>query len=178
MDFEIQTRETVFRGRAFDVQQLTARLPDGRVRTFDLVEHLPSVTVLPLTEEGQILFVRQYRMGAGAALLELPAGVLDAGEDSLTGARRELREETGMDAAEWKLLGGAYLAPGYSSERMDFFLARGLFAAPLKQDDDEFLQLEAIDVADALRMARAGALADAKTLAAFFFALPELGGSA
>lgn len=172
MEFEILKREEMFRGRAFEVQRLALRLPDGRVRPFDLVHHNPSISVIPVTADGKLLFVRQYRVGAKADLLELPAGVMETGEDPLEGARRELREETGMDAGELLRLGQAYLAPGYCDELMYFFLARQLVSAPLEQDDDEFLHLEALPIAEAYARARRGEFSDSKTLAALFLAAP------
>jgi len=174
MDFEILQREVLFQGRAFDVQRLALRLPDGRVRPFDLVRHNPSISVIPVTADGKLLFVRQYRVGVAGTLLELPAGVLDEGEDPLVGARRELREETGMDAAELVKLGQAYLAAGYCNELMHFFLARQLSPAPLAQDEDEFLDLEALPIAEAYAMARRGEIHDSKTLAALFLAAPAI----
>ncbi len=176
MNFKILKRDVAYQGRAFDVQRLTVRLPDGNVRLFDLVQHNPSITVIPVTNDGRILFVRQYRMGAEDSLLELPAGVLEEGEDPLEGARRELREETGMDAGELKLLGRAYLAPGYSSELMYFYLGRDLSPAPLEQDEDEFLHLESLTIEESLGMARRGEFLDSKTLAAMFLAGEELSG--
>ncbi len=170
MNFEIEKREVVYQGRAFDVYRLAARLPDGKVRPYDLVQHSDSITVLPLTQDGRLLLVRQYRVGSGGQLLELPAGVLDEGEDPLTGARRELREETGMDAAEIIKLGAAYLTPGYCTEFMHFYLARDLHAAPLEQDEDEFLNIESYPVGELLAMARRGEILDSKTLAALFLA--------
>jgi ADP-ribose pyrophosphatase len=170
MDFIVEKRESMYQGRAFTVERLSMRLPNGNVRPFDFVRHLPSVTIVPVTGDGQILFVRQYRIGPEGALLELPAGSLDEGEDPLTGARRELREETGLDAAELKKLGEAYLVPGYCDELMSFYLARGLTPAPLEHDEDEFLNLESYPVADALTLARQGKIHDSKTLAALFLA--------
>ncbi len=174
MDYVIQNRDVAYQGRAFKVERLTVRLPDGVTKVFDLVQHSPSITVIPVTDDGQILFVRQYRMGAEEMLLELPAGVLEKGEDPQEGARRELREETGMDARELKLLGSAYLAPGYSSELMYFFLGRQLSPAPLAQDEDEFIQLESLSIKESLRLARSGDFHDSKTLAALFLAGEDL----
>jgi ADP-ribose pyrophosphatase len=174
MKFEIQNREQMYHGRAFDVYRLTARLPDGKVRHYDLVQHAPSITVIPVTADGEVLMVRQYRVGAEKSLLELPAGVLEDNEDPLEGARRELREETGMDAEELQEIGQAYLTPGYCDEFMHFFLARRLHPAPLEQDEDEFLNLESHPVADLLAMARRGEIPDSKTLAALFLAEPHL----
>lgn len=177
MIFEELKRDTVFQGRAFDVQVVRMRLPGGRLRDYDLVRHKPSVTILPLDEKGRLLFVRQFRLGAGSDLLELPAGVMEDGEDPLDCAAREIREETGFSAGKLDLLGDFYLAPGYSDEHMYVFLATGLLADPLEQDEDEFLEIEAIPAAEALKLAQENRIQDSKTLASLLLALPRLSGA-
>lgn len=174
MNFKILEREKIYQGRAFNVERVQMRLPDGLVRPYDLVQHNGSVTVVPLDPEGNLLFVNQYRIGAGADLLELPAGVLEAGEDPAVCAAREIREETGMAAKNLLLLGDFYLAPGYSSEHMFIFMATGLYHDPLAHDADEFLQVQAVPAGKALEMARSGQFQDAKTLAALLLAEAHL----
>jgi ADP-ribose pyrophosphatase len=174
MEYQILGKQQVFQGHAFDVELVTFRLPDGKERTYDLVNHRGSITLVPVDGQGQLLFVSQYRLGAGAPLLELPAGVLDPGEDPLEGAGRELREETGMAARQIQKLGEIYLAPGYSNEHMVIYLATGLYPDPLPADADEFLSMQAIPVREAYRMAAAGEIMDGKTLAALLLAQPHL----
>jgi ADP-ribose pyrophosphatase len=169
-DFEELNRTVEFKGRAYEVHRLKLLLPDGRTHNFELVEHNDSVSILPVDSDHKMLFVRQYRVGAKADLLELPAGVLEKGEDPLEGAEREVREETGMAASKFVQIGQAYLAPGYSSELMYFYLATELYIDPLEQDADEFLELVRIPVEEAYRMARDGELRDSKTLAALLLA--------
>ncbi|MEN4012169.1 MAG: NUDIX hydrolase [Chloroflexota bacterium] len=176
MNFSILHREKIYQGRAFGVERVQLRLPDGAVRPYDLVHHRGSVTIVPLDERGNLLFVRQYRLGAGEEMLELPAGILDDNEDPGECAAREVREETGMAASNLLLLGDFYLAPGYSSEHMYIFLATGLYPAALARDPDEFLQVQPIPVDEALRMAQQGNLRDAKSLAALLLAYPHLRG--
>ncbi len=166
MRFEILGREVSYQGRAFDVQRVHFRLPDGKQKVYDLVDHADSISLLPLDEQGNLLFVEQYRVGADAAMLELPAGVLEPGEDAQAGAARELREETGMAAGRLTRLGGFYLAGGYCNEFMTIFLAQDLYPDPLPQDDGEFLTLVRLPWQQALAMAQRGELNDAKTLAA------------
>jgi ADP-ribose pyrophosphatase len=163
-------RTLVYSGRAFAVAQHRMRLPDGRETTYDLVEHNNAVTILPFDAHGNILFVRQFRLGARGELLELPAGVLHDNEDPALGAAREVREETGFAAGQLTLLGGFYMAPGYSSEFMHVFFAADLRPDPLPQDDDEFIQLERIPAARALEMATAGEIRDGKSLVALLLA--------
>ncbi len=170
MKFSELNREKQYQGQVFDVAKVHMGLPDGRERDYDLVEHGNSVTILPVDDDGNILFVSQYRLGSGATLLELPAGVLDPNESPLTSAKRELREETGKDARELIELGGFYLAPGYSDEYMTVFLAKGLFNAPLDADEDEFIELKVLTIKDAYQQARTGELQDGKTLAALILA--------
>ena len=172
---EILSRETVLRAHAFDVVKVNFRLPDGRERAYDLVDHANAVTLLPVTANGEALLVTQYRIGVGGLLLELPAGVMDAGEQPLESARRELREETGMDSAELVSLGGFFMVAGYSNEYMHAYLALDLHEAPLEQDEDEFLELERLPLAELYRRAWAGELADGKTIVTLMLALPELG---
>ncbi|HZW04385.1 MAG TPA: NUDIX hydrolase [Anaerolineaceae bacterium] len=174
MKFEPLGKKTVYQGRAFSVAQVEARLPNGNTRSFDLVEHVDSVTVIPLDDSGRILFVRQYRLGAEDLLLELPAGVQDAGEDPLTCAAREVREETGLAARELKELGQYYLAPGYSSEKMVAYLATGLYPSALEADEDEFIETQAIAVSEVYAMAARGEIQDGKSLAALLLARPHL----
>lgn len=174
MEFKPIRSETVFRGRAFNVRQDQVELPDGRQITLDIVDHRDAVTLLPVDVDGNLWFVRQYRHPAGQILLELPAGVMEAGEPSEESARRELREETGMDALNLQKLGVFYLAAGYSTECMHVFLASDLVYAPLPGDVDEFLSIERIPIQDAFRMAQSGQIRDAKSLGALLLALPHL----
>lgn len=174
MAYELLKRSLIYSGRVFDVASHYLRLPDGRAHAYDVVEHNPAVTVLPLEADGNLLFVNQYRVGVGGELLELPAGVLHADEDPAFGAAREIREETGFAAGQLTHLGGFYMAAGYSSEYMHVFLATGLTPDPLPQDDDEFLQLVRIPAREALEMARSGNIQDGKTLVALMLAQPFL----
>ena len=174
MPFELLKSEIVYPGRAFTIRRDTLRLPDGRQTRLDIVEHVGSVIILPLNNQGGLLFVRQYRHAANLDLLELPAGTLDEGETPETCARREVREETGMAAGQLEYLGGFYLAPGYSTEYMHVFLATDLHADPLEADADEFLTVEEIPLARALAMARHAEIPDAKSLAALLLAQEHL----
>ena len=174
MEFKPIKSETVFQGRAFEVRQDQVQLPDGRQITLDIVDHRDAVTLLPVDGEGYLWFIRQYRHPAEQILLELPAGVMEAGEPAEESARRELREETGMDAGELRKLGSFYLAPGYSTECMHVFLASQLLHSPLPGDADEFLSIERIPVQEAFRMAENGQIRDAKSLGALLLARPHL----
>lgn len=174
MPFELIKSEPLFQGRAFRIRRDWLKTPDGRETKFDIVEHGGSVIVVPIDEQGNILFVRQYRHAAGTDLLELPAGTRDGGEPYEVCAAREMREETGMAAGKLEHIGDFYLAPGYSTEFMAVFLAANLSHDPLEADEDEFLQVEKIPMKKAIEMAERGDVPDAKSLAALFLARPRL----
>lgn len=174
MPFESIRSEVLVQGRAFKIRRDYLKTPDGRETKLEIVDHGGSVVLLPLDEENNLLFVRQYRHAVGADLLELPAGTRDAQEPYEECARREIREETGMAAGNLRKIGEFYLAPGYSTEFMAVFLATGLREDPLQADEDEFLQLERIPLKKAIDMAEQGEIPDAKSLAALLLARPHL----
>ncbi|MGA2489195.1 MAG: NUDIX hydrolase [Anaerolineales bacterium] len=174
MPFELLKSEIVYPGRAFTIRRDNLRLPDGHETRFDIVEHPGSVIILPVDEQNNLLFVRQYRHAAGLDLLELPAGTLDEGEAPEACARREVREETGMAAGILAHLGGFYLAPGYSTEYMHVYLATELHSDPLEADADEFLTVEYIPLGKVLAMVKHGEIPDAKSLAAILLAQSHL----
>ena len=173
MAFETIQSTTVYKGKAFDVRRDQVRLPDEQVAHLDIIEHVGAVTILPLDEQGQVWFVRQYRHAARQRLLELPAGTLEKDEPPEACARREIREEIGMSAGQMQKLGEFFLAPGYSTEYMYIFLATGLQPNPLPGDADEFISVEKVPLQQALALARSGELKDAKSLAALFYYLAQ-----
>lgn len=170
MPFQLIRSETLLEGRAFKIRRDFLKTPDGRETSLEIVDHGGSVVVIPVDDEGNLLFVRQYRHAAKADLLELPAGTRDDEEPYEKCAEREIREETGMEAGKLQKVGEFYLAPGYSTEFMVVFLATGLRENPLQADDDEFLQVEKIPVKKAIEMAEHGEVPDAKSLAALLLA--------
>lgn len=174
MPFELLKSEVLMQGRAFRIRRDTLKTPDGRETKFEIIEHGGSVILIPIEENGDILFVRQYRHAAGMDLLELPAGTRDGDEPFEQCAGREIREETGMEAGSLQKVGEFFLAPGYSSEFMVVYLATGLKPNPLESDDDEFLTVEKIPVKKAIKLAERGEIPDAKSLAALLMARPFL----
>jgi ADP-ribose pyrophosphatase len=157
--------EIGYQGKAFKMRRDTLELPDGRTVVYDIIDHPGAVTIIPLDEQGQILFIRQFRPATGEVLLELPAGTLEKGEEPQHCAEREIREETGYAAREFTRLGGLWLAPGYSGEYLHFFLAQDLYLSHADGDDDEFIAVEKIPVARAIAMAQSGEIHDGKSLA-------------
>ncbi|BCY17293.1 MAG: NUDIX hydrolase [Chloroflexi bacterium] len=174
MTFDWLEEVEQYRGRAFAVEKVKVRLPDGRETHYDYVKHSGAVTLVPVDEQNRILFVTQYRIGVKGDLLELPAGTLEIDEDPEKCAAREVREETGMAASTITKLGEFYLAPGYSSEYMHVYLMTGLYPSPLKHDDDEFLQVKAIPVEEVWKMIHSNQFRDGKTLSCLLLAMPYL----
>ena len=174
MAFETISSETSYQGKVFDVRRDQIRLPNGKSVSLDIVEHPGAVTLVPIDEQGQVWFVRQYRYAAQVELLELPAGSLDKGESPQACALREVREEIGMAAGQLQKVGEFFLAPGYSTEYMYVYLATNLRPDPLEADADEFLTVESVPADQAYKMAESGQIQDGKTLAALYLARPYL----
>jgi ADP-ribose pyrophosphatase len=174
MPFELLKSEVLMKGRAFAIRRDYLKTPDGRETKFEIIEHGGSVVIIPIDEHGNMLLVRQYRHATGGDLLELPAGTLDDDEDPKICAAREIREEIGMAAGVLTKLGDFYLAPGYSTEFMVVYLATDLSHDPLDADDDEFLSVESVPIAEAFKLAERGEVPDAKSLAALFLVKPHL----
>ena len=174
MPFELIKSETLLQGRAFKIRRDYLKTPNGGETRLEIIEHGGSVVLIPIDDDGNLLFVRQYRHAAGEDLLELPAGTRDGDEPFEACAAREIREETGMEAGKLQKIGEFYLAPGYSSEFMVVYLATELKENPLDADDDEFLQVEKIPLKKAIEMAERGEVPDAKSLASFLLAISYL----
>ncbi|HET9847034.1 MAG TPA: NUDIX hydrolase, partial [Candidatus Dormibacteraeota bacterium] len=157
--------EQVYPGKLFQVYRDRVRLPNGQETTREIVRHPGSIAIVPRNTDGRIVLVRQFRYVTGRELWEIPAGTMDKpGEDSLTGARRELGEEAGLKAQRWTTLGSAYLMPGYCDELMTFFLAEELTPTEAHADMDESFKLNPFDVHDLQVLRSTGELRDAKTL--------------
>jgi ADP-ribose pyrophosphatase len=174
MSYPTLSARIVFEGKVFRVRVDEIALASGRQMRVDVVEHPDSVSIVPLDEEMNACFVRQYRHPSGGKLLELPAGTLDPGETPAACAARECREETGMAPSELAPLGGFYLVPGYGTEFMHVFLATGLTRSPLPADSDEEISTEWIPLRQAADMALGGGIKDAKTIASIALALHHL----
>src|SRR5690606_9011381 len=145
----------------------TVRFPDGAEAERAVVWHPGAVALIVVDEDGPWLLVRQYRHPAGKVLLEIPAGTRDEGEAPEATAAREVREETGYAAGSLVRLGATWMAPGFCSEYIHYFLATDLTASPLPQDEDEYLSVPVRLTLDEVYAAvEAGEIEDAKTLAA------------
>jgi ADP-ribose diphosphatase len=155
---EPRSARTVYDGRLFDV---VAEEWDDRTR--EIVQHPGSTAIVAVDRDGFVALVRQLREPARKTLLELPAGTLEAGEEPLASARRELAEEVGLTGGRWRELGAFYTTPGFCNERMLVFLAEDVErgeADPEQDEEIEIVRWRAGEIAD-----RLGELEDAKTIA-------------
>lgn len=149
--------------------------PDGVTVEKRYIEHPGAVALIPLRSENEILMLRQYRRTVERSILELPAGTRGWEEPWLDCAQRELREETGYQAATFTPLGRLWPAPGYSDEVMALYLARGLTLAPLSADFDEIIELQPMALDELVIMARDGGLEDGKSIVGVLRAAAHLG---
>ncbi len=156
------TRE-IYRGRTFDVDVDRVRLPNGREMELELVHHRGAAAVVPVTDDGHVLLVRQYRYATGGWLLEVPAGKLDGGESPETCARRECEEETGFRAGSLQPLGWIWTTPGFADEKIWLYLATELEETAQTLEDDEVLSLERVPLAEAVEKAFQGEIHDGKS---------------
>ena len=163
--------EEVFQGALINVEHWQVLLPNGQKALREVVKHRGAAAVVPLDDAGNVTLVRQHRVAVGRFTWEIPAGKLDhVGEDMLDCARRELEEETGLQAAHWQKLTCLYTTPGFCNEKISIYLATGLSQHPAHPDADEFLRLKKIPLEDAVAQCMAGEIRDGKTLVGLLMA--------
>ena len=156
--------EQIFDGIVLHVNRDMVTLPNGKSAVREVIRHVGAVCVVPLTEQNEVICVRQYRYAAGQVMLEIPAGKLDSKqEDRREAALRELREETGVRCEKLTSLGAFYPAPAYSDELIDMYLAEGLSYGDTDPDEDEFIDTVRVPLRELVDMALRGELPDAKT---------------
>jgi ADP-ribose pyrophosphatase len=160
---------SVFNGKLLKLHIDTVRLPNGRETTKEIIEHPGAVAIIPILGNGKVLVVKQYRTAARRRMMEIPAGTLEADEAPLACAKRELIEETGYAAGRFTRLFSCYLAPGYSSEIIHFFLASQLVKTKARPTEDEFITVRAMDLDEALKAIERGKIIDAKTISALYY---------
>ncbi|MGA2249640.1 NUDIX hydrolase [Terracidiphilus sp.] len=166
---EVLSSEVAYQGPLFRVTRDRIVEPDGNEGTREVVRHNGSVVILAIDsskskKDPWVVIERQYRHAAGQYLWELPAGKLDAGEEPLTGAQRELEEETGYRAKKWKLLIEYWASPGFLGESMKLYLAEGLIAGEAHPEEDEKIDFRLVKLSELLKKIAKGEIKDGKTL--------------
>ena len=161
--------EVVFDGRLLHVRRDTVRLPDGNTAVREYIRHAGAVVVIPILDNGDLILERQHRYPLRRDFIELPAGKIDPGEETLACAQRELLEETGYTAREWQYVTTVYPCIGYANEQLVYYLARGLTYSSHAPDEDEFLEIFQLPFANALEMVRSGEICEVKTVIGLFW---------
>ena len=161
---EMLQSKTIYSGVIFDITQRTVRLPNGKEALRDIVMHNGAAAVVALTQDGELLMVRQYREGAKDVMLEIPAGKLDIGEDPQTCAIRELEEETGYTAGQVHFMMRIQVAAAYCTEQIYLYAAENVKPGVAHPDADEFVVVETHPLPEVLRMIDSGEITDVKTI--------------
>ncbi|MBO4396533.1 MAG: NUDIX hydrolase [Eubacterium sp.] len=165
-DYKLIGSKSVYNGNVMDFWECDVELPDGKVAKWDLVHHSGGAAALPVDDDGNIILVRQYRLGVDRELLEIPAGKAEPGEDPLETVKREMEEEIGYVAGHIEKMMDFCPAPAYSQENTAVYLATELKKTRVNPDEDEFVTIERYSP-DALKdMIRNGEIVDGKTISA------------
>jgi ADP-ribose pyrophosphatase len=162
--------KTVYRGKLLHVVEDQVRLPDGRPAQREYVRHPGAAMMLPFLGADTVLLERQFRYPHRRHFIEIPAGKIDPDEEPLQTARRELREECGYEAADWRHLATIHPCIGYSNERIELYLARELTHVGHARDEGEFIELVPMKFSEALRRVEAGEITDQKTIIGLLWA--------
>lgn len=161
--------EVIYNGGFLEIRKDRVLLPDGTTSHREYLVHPGAVVMLALLDNGNLIMERQYRYPTLQEFIELPAGKIDKGEDILVTAQRELLEETGYVAREWTHLTMAFPCIGYSNERLEYFIARGLTHQGRQLDEGEFLEVFELPLKEAIEWIRLGKITDGKTIVGLFW---------
>ncbi len=159
------SKERVFSGRLLTLEVHSVELEDGSTSTRELVWHPDAVCVVVLTTGGETVLVKQYRKAVDKAILEIPAGKIDPGEDPLQAAVRELEEEVGFLSGDVRHVMDFYSSPGFCNEKLGLYLAENVVLGPQRLDHGEFIELVTVPWDQAVAWATSGRLGDAKSVA-------------
>lgn len=167
--------EPIYMGRIVRLFKDTVRFPDGSTGELEMVRHPGASAILPFLSDPagsdpQLLLIKQYRYAAGGFIYEIPAGMLNEGEDPLVCAHRELKEETGCTAAKMEHLFTLLTTPGFTDERIEIYMATGLERGETAHESDEFLTVETVTLSSALQLIQRGEIQDGKTALGILFA--------
>jgi ADP-ribose pyrophosphatase len=170
MSAKVNRRTTLFEGRVFQLVRENITLENNVTVDFDIIRHPGASAVVALSEDRNVVLIRQYRHALGDYIWEIPAGTFDGDERPLACAKRELAEEAGVSAREWKEMGAITPVPGYSDEKVHLFLATGLVPTEQDLDPDEVLQAREIPFDRAMEMLYEGVIRDGKTMVGLMLA--------
>ncbi|NLY67748.1 MAG: NUDIX hydrolase [Tissierellia bacterium] len=166
MSFEEKTMksERIYEGKIVNLRVDTVELPGKKYSKREIVEHPGAVGIVPITEDGKIILVKQFRKAVEKPLLEIPAGKIEINEEPKETALRELFEETGFYSNNMEYVIEFYTSPGFSNEKIYLFLATELEKREAEPSDDEFIETEMFDIKDLVEMVNKGEINDSKTI--------------
>ena len=163
-----EQRAEIYRGTIVDLGLEATRLPNGDLLNLEIVRHPGGAAILALDQKNRVCLLRQYRHSIGKWIWELPAGVIEKDEQPIATAKRELREEAGLEADEWQPLFSILPTPGFCNEELFLYQARHLTAVGTTPNADEQIEVHWKPLEEVLTMAADGRIRDAKTIAALF----------
>jgi ADP-ribose pyrophosphatase len=162
----MKKNRVVFKGKLLNLSVRHERLPNGYLAHLEVITHPGAALIVPLASKDKVILLRQYRPVINSYIYELPAGTLDKGERPLACAKREIIEETGYSAKKMKLLGHIFPVPGYSTEKIYVFEARGLVKTERTLEEDEVIETLVLSKREIKKLFSSGRIVDAKTIAA------------
>lgn len=171
---KIITSKNVYDGRIVKLDINEVELPNGQIAKREVVSHKPGVSIVAIDDKNNFIFVKQFRSGIGDELIEIPAGLVENGENPKSAARRELQEEIGYDCSNLELLCSFYPSPGFCNEVTYIYLATNLIKSSLPKDEDEFIELIRIPMAEIKSLCNKEYTVDGKTILGITLALNRL----
>ena len=176
LEEKVRHQEVIYDGKIVHLERWNVTLPDGKETTREVILHPGAAAVVACNDQGEIYLVHQYRTPIGRVTTEIPAGKLDPNESFLTCAKRELSEETGLEADSWQPLTALETTVGFCNERIHIYLATGLRQAPNHPDEGEFLTVSRMPLREAVNKVMAGDIRDGKTALGILMADRTLNG--
>ena len=164
MDYEVKKSEKVYDGKILKVFRDEIMMPDGKTAAREIIEKNNASAIVPVDDDGNLIFVRQYRHPAKDMVLEIPAGTFEAHEDPYDCALRELEEEIGYRAESLTYIGWTYCSVGVCTERIYLYIAEKLIKGEQHLDPDEFIEIERYSLQEAVNMVFNGTIKDSKTV--------------
>lgn len=170
-DYEKTIKEdSIYEGKILSLRVETVEMPDKKYSKREIVDHMKGVGIIAFDGEESLYFVRQYRKAIDEFTIEIPAGLVESNEKPIETASRELQEEIGYKPLDIEYLFDMYSSPGFTNDKLSFFIARELEESKLELDDDEFLDVKSIKIEDAYNMVINGEISDAKTIIGIMYA--------
>lgn len=162
--------DNIYEGKILSLRVETVEMPDKKYSKREIVDHMKGVGIIAFDDEDSIYLVRQYRKAIDEFTLEIPAGLVEANEKPIDTAKRELQEEIGYKPLDIEYLFDMHASPGFTNDKLSFFLAKNLEESKLEEDEDEFLERKSFKIDDIYNMVINGEITDAKTIIAVMYA--------